>query len=194
MNFVDLVMDDKEDMSKLAEYMDKWDISSGIPIYKFLGFKENQWLIIVQEPLAYKYIMQDIAVERKILPIDEESYSKLLKFITPTPEMLMFGKAKLFMERELCKLYDMGCIDFVPTHLFVSYNGYAGFKSHRFFIDLVDIANMKFNWSKLENDDENAATGTVTEQSVPRDESSERIERKMDGSGSEQSGVGNKEM
>jgi len=154
-NFVDKVMSGQENPANLAEYMDQWDINSKVPIYKMLGFVESDWLKIVQDIRCYPYVLQEIAMERGLLGLDKDDYKKFLKAIAPQDSQdvlkaIVMGTGESFISKRVQSLFDKGVIDRIPKVFIMKYRGYLGMASTKMFVDLEELALVKFNWQKLE--------------------------------------------
>lgn len=197
MNFVDKVMSGQENPANLAEYVDQWDINSKVPIYKMLGFVESDWLKIVQDIRCYPYVLQEIAMERGLLGLDKDDYKKFLKAIAPQDSQdvlkaIVMGTGESFISKRVQSLFDKGVIDRIPKVFIMKYRGYLGMASTKMFVDLEELALVKFNWQKLEGG------GDVKTSYNPVEHVSESSSGEQDGSveqdGPDSAGVSNEKV
>lgn len=132
--------------TSLVAEMDTWDPANGITIHDMLGFDEREWAMIVQCNAAAPYIIQERSWRMGFIKVPQVDYSRLIGCMAPVntkPEDVIKGFNPSAIFNNLLK---SGVIDKIPDHLFFNYKAY-GWNNQKLFIDLADVANMKFNWA-----------------------------------------------
>jgi hypothetical protein len=148
-SFVYKVLMGTEDPNKITDYIDQWKPESMMQLHDFLGFDEREWLMIVADNRAYPYILQERAFRLGKIAVDKFNYAKLIDEISQkNQDIETIVKSAMDPEATINRLVSLGVMDRVPNYLMVRYKAY-GFMQHKLFIDLQDIATVKFDWNKL---------------------------------------------
>lgn len=148
-SFVYKVLEGTELLTNIGDWLDRWTPESLIPLYDFLGFTEQEWLMIVEDNRALGFIVQERAFRLGKIKVNPFDYQQILDQIAPREaSMWVMVKSAMDPVEVLGRLVRQGVMDRMPACLMVRYKAY-GFMNHKLFIDLNDMANIQFHWDLL---------------------------------------------